>query len=84
MWVPTASPVTVCVPLAAALAIPGPLTRMEVASAVVHVRVVAPGAVAVVGEALIEPETVGKGALTVNVAVRVIGPPMPWAVSVKV
>ena len=64
-------------PLAAVLATPGPLTKMEVASAVLHVSVVAPGAVTVVGEALIEPETIGNGALAVNVAVRVMGPPGP-------
>lgn len=71
-------------PFAAVLATPGPLTKTDDALAVLHVSVVAPGAVAVVGEALIEPDTVGSGALTVKVAVRVIGPPGPWAISVKV
>ena len=84
VWVPAVSPVTFCVPLAAVVATPGPLTKTEVALAVLHVSEDAPGAVAVVGEALIEPDTVGNGAPTVNVAVRVIGPPGPWAVSVKV
>ena len=84
MWVPVARPVTFCVPLATALAMPGPLTKTEVALAVLHEIVVAPGAVAEVGLALIEPETVGTAALTVNVAVRVIGPPGPCAVSLNV
>jgi hypothetical protein len=53
-----------------------------VAFAVVQVIVVEPGAVVVVGLAAIEPETLGTAALTVNVAVRVIGPPGPCAVRV--
>jgi hypothetical protein len=57
------------VPLNAVLATPGPVTKTEVASAVVHVSVVLPGAVVVVGLAAIDPETVGAAGLTVNVAV---------------
>ena len=81
VWVPAASPLTVCVPLNAALANPGPLTKADVAFAVLHVSVVDPGAVAVVGLAASEPDTVAA-ALTVKVAVCVIGPPAPCAVSV--
>jgi hypothetical protein len=45
---------------------PLPATLTEVAFAVLHVRVADPGAVVVVGLALIEPETAG-GAVTVTV-----------------
>lgn len=82
--VPTARPVTVCVPPAAVLAMPGPLTATELALLVVQVSAVLPGAVVDVGEALIEPVTFGTTGVTATVAVRVTGPPGPWAVSVKV
>ena len=45
---------------------PLPETLTEIAFAVLHVRVADPGAVVVVGLALIEPETAG-GAVTVTV-----------------
>jgi hypothetical protein len=53
-----------------------------VAFAVVQVMAVEPGALVVVGLAEIDPETFGTAAPTVNVAVRVIGPPNPCAVRV--
>jgi hypothetical protein len=80
--VPAARPVTFCVPLAAVLASPGPLTKTDDALAVLHEIVVAPGAVAVVGLAEMAPDTAAGAEFTVNVAVRVIGPPGPCAVSV--
>jgi len=61
---------------------PGPLTDTEVAFAVVQEIVVDPGAVALVGLALIEPLTFGDAALTVTVAVCVAGPFGPWDVIV--
>ncbi len=82
MWLPAGRPVTFWVPAAAVVERLGPLTETEVAFAVVQVMVVEPGAVVVVGLAAIEPETFGTAALTVNVAVRVIGPPGPCAVRV--
>ena len=68
--------------LAEVLATPGPETNTDVASAVFHESVVAPGAVVVVGFAVMEPETVATAALTVNVAVWVAGPFSPCAVIV--
>ena len=82
MWLPAGRPVMFWLPAAELVASPGPLTETEVAFAVVQVIVVEPGAVVVVGLAAIEPETLGTAALTVNVAVRVIGPPGPCAVRV--
>lgn len=63
--VPTARPPTPCEPLAAVLLRPGPLTITDDALVLDHVIVVAPGAVAVVGEALMEADT-AAGAATVT------------------
>ena len=70
--------------MAAELLRPGPVIETEVALAVLQEIVEEPGAVAVVGVALIAADTIGAAALTVTVAVRVIGPPLPCAVSVYV
>ena len=59
----------VWLPLADVLLKPGPLTTADVAFAVVHATVVDPGAVAVVGLALIEPVTFGAAGITTTVAV---------------
>ena len=61
---PAESPETVAEPLVAPLATPGPLTTTDVAFAVLHVTVAAPGTVAVVGLTAIVPET-EAAALTV-------------------
>ncbi len=82
VWVPAVRPVTLCVPLAAVLATPGPVTNTDVAFEVFHESVVAPGAVVVVGLAVIEPDTAGMAALTMNVAVWDAGPFGPCAVMV--
>ena len=78
---PAARPVIVWLPLAAVLVSPGPLTKTEVASVLDHVRVVEPGAMLAVGEALIVALTEPTAA-TVIAAVRVTGPPFPCAVRV--
>ena len=65
---------TVWLPLVAALLRPLPLTATEVAFVLDQVIVLDPGAVAVVGEALIAALT-DDGAATVIVAVWVTGPP---------
>ena len=70
-------------PLAAVLLRPLPLTETEVAFALDQVMVLDPGAIAVMGDALIDALT-DDGAATVTVAVWVTGPPVPWAVRVNV
>jgi len=60
---------------------PLPPTDTEVAFALDHVIVAVPGSVDVAGLALIEALTEAADA-TVNVAVCVTGPPLPWAVIV--
>lgn len=67
----------------AVLLTPLPATDTAVAFALDHEIVVAPGAVAEVGEALIEALT-DADAVTVTVADCVTGPPVPWAVMVNV
>ena len=62
---------------------PLPLTATEVAFALVQVIVVEPGAVAVVGDAVIEAVT-EAAAVTETLADCVTGPPFPWAVMVNV
>ena len=73
---PTARPFTVCVLLAAELFRPGPLTATDVALPLDHVMVDEPGAVAEVGDALIDALTTGA-AVTVTLADWVTGPPLP-------
>ena len=58
-----------------------PETDTEEAFALVQEMVDVPGAVALVGLALIDALT-DVTALTINVAVWVTGPPEPWAVIV--
>ena len=67
--------------LAAVLMRPLPLTLTDVALVLDQVMVDVPGAVALVGLALIVALT-DASVLTVNVAVCVTGPPTPWAVMV--
>jgi len=74
--VPTARPFTVCVLLTAVLFRPGPLTATDVALPLDHVMVDDPGAVAEVGDALIDVLTTGA-AVTVTLADWVTGPPLP-------
>ena len=81
---PAARPLTVWLPFATVLLTPVPVTDTDNALAVLHEIVVVPGAVALAGLAPIEPVTLAAAGLTVTVAVRVIGPPLPCAVSVKV
>ena len=76
-------PVTVCVPLVAVLLTPLPETDTEVALVLDHAIVEDPGAVADVGEALIDALT-DAAEVTVTTADWVTGPPLPWAVMVKV
>ena len=83
MYEPAARPLTAWLPLAAVLLTPLPETEADVAWLVLHVTVVAPGAAAVEGLTEIEPSTLAGAAVeTVKVAVRVMGPPGPCAVSV--
>lgn len=75
---PAASPVTAWLPLLVLLFKPGPVTETEDAFDVLHEIVEDPGADALVGFAEIDPLTGGDVvAVTVNDAVRVIGPPEP-------
>ena len=71
---PAGSPLTVWLPLAAELLRPLPVTATDAAFALDQVIVVDPGELALVGLALMDAVTVA-GALTVNVAVCVAGPP---------
>jgi hypothetical protein len=71
--VPAARPLTVWLPLADSLLSPGPETDTEVALALDHEIVAAPGAVVLVGLALIDALT-DATAFTVNVADWVAGP----------
>lgn len=80
---PTARPFTVCVLLTAVLLRPGPLTATDVALPLDQVMVEEPGAVANVGDALIDALTTGA-TVTVTLAEWVTGPPLPCAVIVKV
>jgi len=68
-------------PLGAVLFSPVPVTVADVAFELLHVMVQVPGAVHVVGLALMEAAT-DATVLTVNVAVCVVGPPDPWAIIV--
>ncbi len=77
VWVPEGRPVIDWEPVAAVLAMPVPVTKTDVALVVVHDNVVAPGAVVVVGLAASDAVTVGAAGETVNVVVRVTGPPDP-------
>ena len=63
---PAVKPLTVWLPLAAELLRPLPVTETDVALALDHVMVVAPGAIALVGFALIDAVT-ANGALIVTV-----------------
>jgi hypothetical protein len=80
--VPAASPLTFWLPLAAVLLTPMPLTLTADALDVLQEIVEEPGALALFGVALIEPETCAPPAETVTVAIWVTGPPAPCAVSV--
>ena len=73
---PTPSPLTAWLPLAAVLVTPGPLTETAVALPLDHVMVEEPGAVANVGDALIDALTTGA-AVTVTLADWITGPPLP-------
>jgi hypothetical protein len=68
--VPAESPFTNWLPLVAELLTELPLTATEVALAVLHETVVEPGAVALVGLAVMEPDT-GGGAVTFTVMLAV-------------
>ena len=81
MKIPTESPLTIWLPFAAVLLSPEPETDTEVAFVLVQEMVDVPGAVVLVGLALIDALT-DVTALTVNVAVWVTGPPEPCAVIV--
>ena len=70
---PAERPLTLWLPLAAVLLSPVPVTDTAVAFAHDHVIIAEPGDVQVVGLALIDAVT-DAGALTVNVAVCVVGP----------
>jgi hypothetical protein len=74
VWVPAERPLTDWVPVEAVLLSPLPLTDTDVPFVLDQKIVDAPGAVALVGLALIDALT-ETTALTVNVAVWVIGPP---------
>ena len=63
---PAERPFTIWLPLVAELLTPLPLTETEVALDVLHEIVVEPGAVALVGLAVMEPDT-GGGAVTLTV-----------------
>ena len=63
---PAVKPLTVWLPLAAELLRPLPVTETDVALALDHVMVVVPGAIALVGFALIDAVT-ANGALIVTV-----------------
>jgi hypothetical protein len=67
------------VPLAALEFTPGPVTETELALAEVHESVADAGAVPVTGVRSSVAETAGTAAVTVKVAVRVTGPPLPCA-----
>ena len=75
---PIGRPVIVCVPLGAELFSPLPATATEVAFALDHEIVVAPGAVADVGDAAIDALT-DAATVTLTVAIWVTGPPLPCA-----
>ena len=62
---------------------PKPVTRTEVAFELDHVSVAVPPTFIVLGETLMAAVTPLPG-FTVTDTVRVIGPPLPWAVRVKV
>lgn len=83
MYDPAARPVMVWLPLEAALFRLLPVTATEVAFAADQEIVVEPGAVAEFGVALIDALT-DAAAVTFTVADCVTGPPLPWAVMVKV
>ena len=72
---------TTWLPLGAKLLRPLPLTTTEVAFALDHEIIVEPGALAPVGDAVIDALT-DEAAATVNLAVWVAGPFGPWAVIV--
>lgn len=74
---------TVWVPLVAVLLTPLPETDTAVALALDHEIVLEPGAEVEVGDALIDALT-EAAAVIVTVADCVTGPPLPWAVIVKV
>lgn len=59
------------------------MTRTDEAFALDHVSVAVPPTFIVLGETLMAAVTPLPG-LTVTETVRVIGPPLPWAVRVKV
>jgi hypothetical protein len=76
-----ARPLTYWLPLPAELLTPLPETETDVALLVLHETVVAPGSVALAGLTEIEPSTLAAE-FTVKVAVWVVEPPGPLAVSV--
>lgn len=83
--VPTASPVTDCEPLVAELLRPGPDTVAEVTLTLDQVIVAIAGAVILVGEALIEADTLaGAATVTAWLMVEDVAPAASTALAVKV